>query len=346
MRARVEAAAPRSRGRSRSRSPSRSARRRRSCTRSRASTASSIEEQGELYGENPRTKIERCLAVTDAEAEAARAARREYERRATEALEGVDLLLTPTLMFVAPPADIDELAWRERDRPLHVSVQPARLARARAAVRRGRGRAAGVGAARRAAGRGRLVLAAGLALEEALRGEPRRDLAFAHRARRRRGRDHAGALPRERPRGRDEARPDTGLGGRPRRGGGDPRARRARAAGRGRPRRGVRRRRRGARWIVDPIDGTKNYVRGIPVWGTLLALERDGVVEVGLVSAPALGRRWWAVRGEGAWASRRRAVPRVGGRADRGLRRVDDRRRARCRRAGRRSSGAPGRSAA
>ncbi len=57
------------------------------------------------------------------------------------------------------------------------------------------------------------------------------------------------------------------------------------------------------RWIVDPIDGTKNYVRGVPVWATLLALERDGSVEVALVSAPALGRRWWAVRGEGAWAN-------------------------------------------
>ena len=57
-----------------------------------------------------------------------------------------------------------------------------------------------------------------------------------------------------------------------------------------------------AKWIVDPIDGTKSYVRGIPVWATLLALEREGVVEVGLVSAPALGRRWWAVRGEGAFA--------------------------------------------
>jgi histidinol-phosphatase len=57
-----------------------------------------------------------------------------------------------------------------------------------------------------------------------------------------------------------------------------------------------------ARWIVDPIDGTRNYVRGTPVWGTLLALERDGTVDVALVSAPALGRRWWAVRGGGAWA--------------------------------------------
>jgi len=56
------------------------------------------------------------------------------------------------------------------------------------------------------------------------------------------------------------------------------------------------------RWIVDPIDGTKSYVRGVPVWATLLALERDGVVEVGLVSAPALRRRWWATRGGGTFA--------------------------------------------
>jgi histidinol-phosphatase len=56
------------------------------------------------------------------------------------------------------------------------------------------------------------------------------------------------------------------------------------------------------RWIVDPIDGTRNYVRGGPVWATLIALEREGVVEAALVSAPALGRRWWAARGEGAWA--------------------------------------------
>jgi histidinol-phosphatase len=57
-----------------------------------------------------------------------------------------------------------------------------------------------------------------------------------------------------------------------------------------------------AKWIVDPIDGTKNYVRGLPVWATLLALARDGEVVAGLVSAPALGRRWWAARGEGAFA--------------------------------------------
>ncbi len=58
----------------------------------------------------------------------------------------------------------------------------------------------------------------------------------------------------------------------------------------------------GARWIVDPIDGTKSYVRGVPVWATLLALERDGEVCCSLVSAPALGRRWWAERGGGAFA--------------------------------------------
>jgi histidinol-phosphatase len=57
-----------------------------------------------------------------------------------------------------------------------------------------------------------------------------------------------------------------------------------------------------ARWIVDPIDGTTNYVRGVPVWATLLALEREGKVVLGLVSAPALRRRWWAQRGEGAYA--------------------------------------------
>jgi histidinol-phosphatase len=55
------------------------------------------------------------------------------------------------------------------------------------------------------------------------------------------------------------------------------------------------------RWIVDPIDGTMNYVRGVPIWATLLALEREGRVDVALVSAPALGRRWWAARGEGAF---------------------------------------------
>ena len=56
------------------------------------------------------------------------------------------------------------------------------------------------------------------------------------------------------------------------------------------------------RWIVDPIDGTRNYSRGIPVWATLIALEADGIVQLGVVSAPALTRRWWAERGAGAYA--------------------------------------------
>ena len=54
------------------------------------------------------------------------------------------------------------------------------------------------------------------------------------------------------------------------------------------------------RWILDPIDGTRNYSRGIPVWATLIALEEDGRVVLGVVSAPALHRRWWAERGGGA----------------------------------------------
>jgi histidinol-phosphatase len=57
-----------------------------------------------------------------------------------------------------------------------------------------------------------------------------------------------------------------------------------------------------AKWIVDPIDGTTSYVRGVPVFATLLALQRDGEVVLGLVSAPALRRRWWAMRGGGAFA--------------------------------------------
>jgi histidinol-phosphatase len=57
------------------------------------------------------------------------------------------------------------------------------------------------------------------------------------------------------------------------------------------------------RWILDPIDGTRNFSRGIPVWATLIALEREGQIVCGVVSAPALGRRWWAARGEGASAN-------------------------------------------
>ena len=67
----------------------------------------------------------------------------------------------------------------------------------------------------------------------------------------------------------------------------------------------------GVRWIVDPIDGTKNFVRGIPVWATLIALARDDVLVLGVVSAPALGRRWWAARGEGAFCNGARSASRA-----------------------------------
>ncbi|MFT3714427.1 MAG: histidinol-phosphatase [Gordonia sp. (in: high G+C Gram-positive bacteria)] len=56
----------------------------------------------------------------------------------------------------------------------------------------------------------------------------------------------------------------------------------------------------GRQWVIDPIDGTKNFVRGVPVWATLIALLVDGVPVVGVVSAPALNRRWWAAHGLGA----------------------------------------------
>jgi histidinol-phosphatase len=55
-----------------------------------------------------------------------------------------------------------------------------------------------------------------------------------------------------------------------------------------------------SRWILDPIDGTASFVRGLPIWGTLIALEHEGEIVVGVASAPALGRRWWAARGLGA----------------------------------------------
>lgn len=58
------------------------------------------------------------------------------------------------------------------------------------------------------------------------------------------------------------------------------------------------------RWILDPIDGTKNFVRGVPVWATLIALMVGAEPVVGVVSAPALGRRWWAASGTGAWTGR------------------------------------------
>jgi histidinol-phosphatase len=58
------------------------------------------------------------------------------------------------------------------------------------------------------------------------------------------------------------------------------------------------------RWVVDPIDGTKNYVRGVPVWATLISLMVEDEVVVGVVSAPSLNRRWWAMKDGGAWTGK------------------------------------------
>ncbi len=70
---------------------------------------------------------------------------------------------------------------------------------------------------------------------------------------------------------------------------------------------------KGARhWVIDPIDGTKNFVRGVPIWGTLIALMEGDTPVAGLVSAPALGRRWWGAVGHGAYAGRhQRAASRI-----------------------------------
>lgn len=59
----------------------------------------------------------------------------------------------------------------------------------------------------------------------------------------------------------------------------------------------------GRQWIVDPIDGTTNFLRGLPIWASLIALAVDGEPVVGVASAPALGRRWWGAVGLGAWAA-------------------------------------------
>lgn len=63
-------------------------------------------------------------------------------------------------------------------------------------------------------------------------------------------------------------------------------------------------------WIIDPIDGTANFLRGVPIWGTLIALAVDAVPVLGVVSAPALGQRWWGARGLGAFTSQRGAAAR------------------------------------
>jgi histidinol-phosphatase len=64
------------------------------------------------------------------------------------------------------------------------------------------------------------------------------------------------------------------------------------------------------RWVIDPIDGTHNYVRGVPVWATLIGLLNDREPVVGVVSAPALGQRWWAAAGHGAFGQSLGAEPR------------------------------------
>lgn len=56
-------------------------------------------------------------------------------------------------------------------------------------------------------------------------------------------------------------------------------------------------------WIIDPIDGTANFLRGVPIWGTMIALAIDGIPQIGVVSMPALARRWWASPGAGAWTA-------------------------------------------
>jgi histidinol-phosphatase len=64
------------------------------------------------------------------------------------------------------------------------------------------------------------------------------------------------------------------------------------------------------RWYIDPIDGTHSYIRGVPLFGTLVAVERDGELQAAVLSAPALDERWWAWRAGGAWARNRGEVPR------------------------------------
>ena len=108
-------------------------------------------EHGELYGEDVAVKIERCLAVSDGEAGARPSeSRAEYRDRCEELLDGVDLLLTPTLACVAPPTGIGDAVLRESADPQHAAVQHARLAGAGAALRSGGGRPAGLAADRRA----------------------------------------------------------------------------------------------------------------------------------------------------------------------------------------------------
>ena len=94
------------------------------------------------------------------------------------------------------------------------------------------------------------------------------------------------------------------------------------------------------RWYIDPIDGTHNFMRGVPLFGTLLAVEEDGEIVVGVMSAPAMGERWFARRGGGTWAvgsvgpaaGERRRVRGLARRGDHGARRSSTRRRSTSRR--------------
>jgi histidinol-phosphatase len=61
--------------------------------------------------------------------------------------------------------------------------------------------------------------------------------------------------------------------------------------------------RAGVRWFIDPIDATHNFIRGVPIFATLLAVEVEGEMQVGVISAPAMAQRWYAARGHGAWAT-------------------------------------------
>ncbi len=126
-------------------------------------------ENAELYGENIRSKVERCIGVTDAEYAAAVQARRELAERAGEALAGFDLLLAPTMAFVAPPADVVETERRADlvrfTFPFNALGWPALALPAGAAED---GLPASVQVIGRQGDDG-LVLAAGLALEAALK---------------------------------------------------------------------------------------------------------------------------------------------------------------------------------
>ena len=299
----------------------------RSCARSRTSTASSGRSTPSSTATTSAPKIERCLAVDRRRGGRGRRAARAYRAVMLELLDAA-----------RPAADADApvrraAGGRRRDRgarvvhPVHVAVQRARLAGARAAVRRRRGRAArrrcssSVGPATM-----RSCSAPG-SRSRRLCGAERvnADLAFAQRLADAADALTLRALPRARPARRDEARPDARQRGRPRGRGGDPRARRAT-----RPGEGVlgeefgddgTRRRAGSSTRSTGRGTTSAASRcGRRCWHSSARAASTSAV----VSAPALDRRWWAVRGEGAWAGDGERCQRRRRRAARGRRRLDD----------------------